>query len=259
MHFLLVSHLDLDHPHFKCSVAIGGSYLQLSIDGHRTTRWLPHSRGTHRMLQEDHERGNSFYQGSRAELTLWRSLPGGCMGVERDWYPAGRLHSSYGSWREGLLRTGWDVCATEGHGGDGRSAGKEDGAGRKGPCGLLRRDYGILVEKKIRGHSGGNDRQGLTAGGGTHWREDSGRERVVRRVWSGSDEATWGSGPCRKPEGALSVRAHPAPGFPLSREFVHCVLREFDSVHEVLSTEPTRNTQEPVWLFIRQRRGRKWP
>lgn len=54
--------------------------------------------------------------------------------------------------------------------------------GRKGPCGLLRRDYGILGEKKIRGHSGGNDWQGLTAGGGTYWREDSGGEGVVRRV-----------------------------------------------------------------------------
>lgn len=59
---------------------------------------------------------------------------------------------------------------------------KKKTPGRKGPCGLLRRDYSILGEKEIRGHSGGNDWQRLTAGGGIYWREDSGAERVVRRV-----------------------------------------------------------------------------
>lgn len=43
---------------------------------------------------------------------------------------------------------------------------KKKTPGRKGPCGLLRRDYSILGEKEIRGHSGGNDWQRLTAGGG---------------------------------------------------------------------------------------------
>lgn len=57
---------------FQALSSHGWLPLQNWTDSHHTTQELPQTRGTNRRLQEHHEGSDSFCQGSRTGMILWR-------------------------------------------------------------------------------------------------------------------------------------------------------------------------------------------